>query len=167
MFQRLEDPVEHRAWGLWANGTVFFPFLCREGAWQPSNVSPCFTQEPPKEDLTVSEKFQLVLDVAQKAQVRDSFQMAIPTLGNITGSYPTYTLLPEPFWQDGRRVGEDKEVRTEEGVILLDESFFHTCLSLSACLCGCNRRARGNFTSACGWLSSAPVSCPTNSWASW
>lgn len=28
------------------------------------------TQEPPKEDLTVSEKFQLVLDVAQKAQVR-------------------------------------------------------------------------------------------------
>lgn len=27
------------------------------------------TQEPPKEDLTVSEKFQLVLDVAQKAQV--------------------------------------------------------------------------------------------------
>ncbi|KAK2121827.1 GRAM domain-containing protein 4 [Saguinus oedipus] len=25
--------------------------------------------EPPKEDLTVSEKFQLVLDVAQKAQV--------------------------------------------------------------------------------------------------
>lgn len=30
-----------------------------------------FYQEPPKEDLTVSEKFQLVLDVAQKAQVRD------------------------------------------------------------------------------------------------
>lgn len=29
----------------------------------------CF-QEPPKEDLTVSEKFQLVLDVAQRAQVR-------------------------------------------------------------------------------------------------
>lgn len=28
-----------------------------------------FSQEPPKEDLTVSEKFQLVLDVAQKAQV--------------------------------------------------------------------------------------------------
>lgn len=28
-----------------------------------------FTQEPPKEELTVSEKFQLVLDVAQKAQV--------------------------------------------------------------------------------------------------
>uniref|UniRef100_A0A8C4GNU5 GRAM domain containing 4a n=1 Tax=Dicentrarchus labrax TaxID=13489 RepID=A0A8C4GNU5_DICLA len=28
--------------------------------------------EPPKEDLTVSEKFQLVLDVAQKAQVQDS-----------------------------------------------------------------------------------------------
>lgn len=28
-----------------------------------------FFQEPPKEDLTVSEKFQLVLDVAQKAQV--------------------------------------------------------------------------------------------------
>lgn len=27
------------------------------------------SQEPPKEDLTVSEKFQLVLDVAQKAQV--------------------------------------------------------------------------------------------------
>lgn len=26
-------------------------------------------KEPPKEDLTVSEKFQLVLDVAQKAQV--------------------------------------------------------------------------------------------------
>lgn len=29
----------------------------------------CALQEPPKEDLTVSEKFQLVLDVAQKAQV--------------------------------------------------------------------------------------------------
>ncbi len=28
-----------------------------------------FIQEPAKEDLTVSEKFQLVLDVAQKAQV--------------------------------------------------------------------------------------------------
>lgn len=27
-------------------------------------------QEPSKEDLTVSEKFQLVLDVAQKAQVQ-------------------------------------------------------------------------------------------------
>lgn len=27
-------------------------------------------KEPPKEDLTVSEKFQLVLDVAQKAQVQ-------------------------------------------------------------------------------------------------
>lgn len=27
-------------------------------------------KEPPKEDLTVSEKFQLVLDVAQKAQVK-------------------------------------------------------------------------------------------------
>jgi len=33
----------------------------------------CLMQEPPKEDLTVSEKFQLVLDVAQKAQVRDTF----------------------------------------------------------------------------------------------
>lgn len=33
----------------------------------------CF-QEPPKEDLTVSEKFQLVLDVAQKAQVRPGGQ---------------------------------------------------------------------------------------------
>lgn len=32
-------------------------------------LSPLWLQEPPKEDLTVSEKFQLVLDVAQKAQV--------------------------------------------------------------------------------------------------
>lgn len=35
-------------------------------------LSLCFMQEPPKEDLTVSEKFQLVLDVAQKAQVQHS-----------------------------------------------------------------------------------------------
>ena len=36
------------------------------------NCSLCSIQEPPKEDLTVSEKFQLVLDVAQKAQVQHS-----------------------------------------------------------------------------------------------
>lgn len=35
-------------------------------------------QEPPKEDLTVSEKFQLVLDVAQKAQVRRDWQSEAP-----------------------------------------------------------------------------------------
>lgn len=33
-------------------------------------LCPLWLQEPPKEDLTVSEKFQLVLDVAQKAQVQ-------------------------------------------------------------------------------------------------
>ncbi len=37
-----------------------------------TNFSLYCKQEPPKEDLTVSEKFQLVLDVAQKAQVRHS-----------------------------------------------------------------------------------------------
>lgn len=34
-------------------------------------------QEPPKEDLTVSEKFQLVLDVAQKAQVERIFNIPL------------------------------------------------------------------------------------------
>lgn len=48
-------------------------FCVRRKPGKPVNVSPCLTQEPPKEDLTVSEKFQLVLDVAQKAQVRGSF----------------------------------------------------------------------------------------------
>uniref|UniRef100_A0A3B3XNM1 GRAM domain-containing protein n=1 Tax=Poecilia mexicana TaxID=48701 RepID=A0A3B3XNM1_9TELE len=36
--------------------------------------------EPPKEDLTVSEKFQLVLDVAQKAQVREDALRDCPEL---------------------------------------------------------------------------------------
>lgn len=37
-------------------------------------LPPPLFQEPPKEDLTVSEKFQLVLDVAQRAQVRHDGQ---------------------------------------------------------------------------------------------
>lgn len=41
------------------------------------------------------------------------------------------------------------------------------CFCLSACSCGCSQRAPANFTSACGWRSSPPVSCHTNSWASW
>lgn len=51
---------------------VLFLFLCQEESWHPCSVSLCSPQEPPKEDLTVSEKFQLVLDVAQKAQVREA-----------------------------------------------------------------------------------------------
>ncbi|CAF98378.1 unnamed protein product, partial [Tetraodon nigroviridis] len=47
--------------------------------------------EPPKEELTVSEKFQLVLDVAQKAQRL---------------SYP----LTEPVWEAGKHPGENQEV---------------------------------------------------------
>lgn len=40
-------------------------------------MSLLFMQEPPKEDLTVSEKFQLVLDVAQKAQVEQIFSISL------------------------------------------------------------------------------------------
>lgn len=72
--QGLEDSVEHRTWSLRARGEDLMKprrrvwshveghLLMLLGLW-------CF-QEPPKEDLTVSEKFQLVLDVAQRAQVR-------------------------------------------------------------------------------------------------
>lgn len=38
-------------------------------SWKLIDCLSFLPKEPPKEDLTVSEKFQLVLDVAQKAQV--------------------------------------------------------------------------------------------------
>lgn len=73
--QGLEDSVEHRTWSLRARGEAL-----NLGSWGVQAGARlkdscwclglwCF-QEPPKEDLTVSEKFQLVLDVAQRAQVR-------------------------------------------------------------------------------------------------
>lgn len=85
--QRLEDSVEHRTWSLWARGEKslsllsslfqhyrFWLYLCLEhlvfGTMCRWLTGITVFQEPPKEDLTVSEKFQLVLDVAQKAQVR-------------------------------------------------------------------------------------------------
>ena len=48
--------------GRWCHGVQ----MCR---WRHNAFIICGLQDPPKEDLTVSEKFQLVLDVAQKAQV--------------------------------------------------------------------------------------------------
>lgn len=141
-----------------------------------------FSQEPPKEDLTVSEKFQLVLDVAQKAQVAPA-----PLLGTLgpaskrltasTHSVCLKTLLfSEPVWQDGGRAGEDQEVGEPPASCLMSSFkivyfcfiFFSLslCFHVSACSCGCSRRAPGSFTSACGWRSSAPASCRTSSWAS-
>lgn len=67
-----------------------------------------FSQEPPKEDLTVSEKFQLVLDVAQKAQVAPrsvliSIRKQVASDFNCV-SKPSFA---EPVRQDGGRAGED------------------------------------------------------------
>lgn len=86
-------------------------------------------KEPPKEDLTVSEKFQLVLDVAQKAQVC-LLLLLVVVVGyveylfklNLFSPYSTVTanshilLFPavcistESFWKDGRCFGENQKV---------------------------------------------------------
>lgn len=70
-----------------------------------------FPQEPPKEDLTVSEKFQLVLDVAQKAQV------GLYCMGRMLRRLRTFhhsrvlvLLLTESVWEDGEHPGENQEV---------------------------------------------------------
>ncbi|KAB0396616.1 hypothetical protein E2I00_020145, partial [Balaenoptera physalus] len=48
--------------------TSFVKNLSALSDWYSVYTSAIAFTEPPKEDLTVSEKFQLVLDVAQKAQ---------------------------------------------------------------------------------------------------
>ena len=59
-----------------------------------NNCSLCFLQEPAKEDLTVSEKFQLVLDVAQKAQVQLSTSLQISAKGlNTLGVFIHYKVV--------------------------------------------------------------------------
>uniref|UniRef100_A0A672IY56 GRAM domain-containing protein 4-like n=1 Tax=Salarias fasciatus TaxID=181472 RepID=A0A672IY56_SALFA len=61
----------YSAWHGWAIPMFLFLAILRLSLnylIARSGLSSCFLQEPPKEDLTVSEKFQLVLDVAQKAQ---------------------------------------------------------------------------------------------------
>lgn len=79
-YQGLENSVEHCAWSLRARGE-----LSSLSGWgvQGGQLDShwhlglwCF-QDPPKEDLTVSEKFQLVLDVAQRAQVRRDGQAEV------------------------------------------------------------------------------------------
>lgn len=56
-------------------------------------MSFCLTQEPPKEDLTVSEKFQLVLDVAQKAQVQHILMFIIKSVCNSKSVLEVHVLL--------------------------------------------------------------------------
>lgn len=62
----------------------------------------------------MSEKFQLVLDVAQKAQVRRQRRKvdARQTLGRETfhNSRVLMSVRTEPVWQDGEHPGEDQEV---------------------------------------------------------
>lgn len=70
------------------------------------------SQEPPKEDLTVSEKFQLVLDVAQKAQVALCSSVAVSIREQVASGFNCVCVcvlkpLAEPVWQDGGRAGED------------------------------------------------------------
>ena len=72
-------------------------------------------QEPPKEDLTVSEKFQLVLDVAQKAQVRGGRQSEGHS--RLTSAQISHLIclsfcfvLTESVWEDVEHPGENKEV---------------------------------------------------------
>lgn len=80
--QGLEDSVEHRTWSLWARGEDLNLWSWGAQAGAKFKDS-CWClglwriQEPPKEDLTVSEKFQLVLDVAQRAQVRHGGQAEV------------------------------------------------------------------------------------------
>lgn len=77
-------------------------------------------KEPPKEDLTVSEKFQLVLDVAQKAQVKiracylqlSWVMVQFVSYGSMKPPFRasltlTMCWLTEPFWKDVWRLGED------------------------------------------------------------
>lgn len=97
LFQRLEDPVEHCAWGLWTHGKTpscfLFAYFHHRSALSFSNLSFCLTQEPPKEDLTVSEKFQLVLDVAQKAQVQHRIMFIIKSVCNSKSILGVHVLL--------------------------------------------------------------------------
>lgn len=89
-----------------------------DGVAARSDVSPpvSIPQEPPKEDLTVSEKFQLVLDVAQKAQVRQEDggarqARAVASEGKRCHSSRVLVSVPtESVWEDGEHPGEDQEV---------------------------------------------------------
>lgn len=79
-----------------------------------------FFQEPPKEDLTVSEKFQLVLDVAQKAQVKlyvicfcctpAQHKSWSKSLASQSSDQTLCFVLTESVWEDGQHPGEDKKV---------------------------------------------------------
>lgn len=73
----------------------------------------CF-QEPPKEDLTVSEKFQLVLDVAQRAQVRrDGHAEVLLTICPRCWTDLADALnfpFTESVWEVVKHLGENTEV---------------------------------------------------------
>lgn len=98
----------------------------------------CF-QELPKEDLTVSEKFQLVLDVAQRAQVRrggraqalfHTWPRRWPELHRSCFQFP----LSESVWEAGKHPGENKEVSLSARAHTFLKRWLW-CLLNSACVC--------------------------------
>lgn len=103
-----------------------------------------FSQEPPKEDLTVSEKFQLVLDVAQKAQVAPRCSLDVGTRMQVSSGFNCVCIqklsFAEPVRQDGGCAGKDQEVCKTKTVINLSGKvdfsslFVFSCLSLYHCL---------------------------------
>lgn len=142
--QRLEDSVEHRTWSLRARGedSDLWSWGVQAGAEFKGSCWClglwCF-QEPPKEDLTVSEKFQLVLDVAQRAQVRRGGQAE--ALFNIwprrwPDLHHSYFQSPltESFWEAGKHPGENKEVSSSTHTYTFLKCWLW-CLLNSACLC--------------------------------
>lgn len=141
--QGLEDSVEHRTWSLRARGEDLK--LCRWGVQVQGLLLMlwglrCF-QEPPKEDLTVSEKFQLVLDVAQKAQVRPSGQgKALLNVwphrwADLHHSCSQFTPLSESVWEAGKHPGENKEVSSSAHAKRSSHAAWDTCWIPPVCVC--------------------------------
>lgn len=146
--QGLEDSVEHRTWSLWARGEDLNLWSWGAQAGAKFKDS-CWClglwriQEPPKEDLTVSEKFQLVLDVAQRAQVRHGGQAEVywqclfdiwPRLWQI---YTTAAFNFPPQNLFGKLANILEKIR--KWVCLRTHTFLECwlwCLLNSACLCG-------------------------------
>lgn len=178
--QGLEDSVEHRTWSLWARGEDLNLWSWGAQAGAKFKDS-CWClglwriQEPPKEDLTVSEKFQLVLDVAQRAQVRHGGQAEVywqclfdiwPRLHHSCFQFPP----TESVWEAGKHPGENQEVS------LSAHAYIPRMLAVmpvefrlfvwTVCSCGFSLSWLKSCMWDCWWPLSPPACCHTNCWAS-
>lgn len=185
VFQRLEDPVEHRAWGLWTNGKLTSYVYVSAGKhmqqwWLsccPIHSSVCFLRSLQRKTWPCLRSSSLCLmwhrkhryNTAPQSVSANSETPLVHVVIELLFSYRTCL----GRWQTCWRRSKSKWKKSPYWIINcgfikwgIDKCLF-VCMYMSACSCGCSQRAPGNSTSACGWLSSAPASCRTSLWASW